>query len=291
MKVISWNILSNLATKFTFAGQRLERPEEFQERYRYVIQELFDQMKAVTPPQAIALQEVTEDFVKQLTEALRKKNLPYQFYYPKLLFRQACLIHQDYKVQTIQHDLPEIYQWSKVQILQCYQKGGGHSYVIVNLHLTGKPKSSDERRDCLRAIFKLLQDRGIFDSVPIVMVGDFNEEASALFRDLETDLSSHGLEAYRKHQKITSYHAYEFHYDEKQRKLVFDGLSKNSEQIIDHLIYTNYLILKQVNLKPKNGLAGLQVPYQHKITKKEIIHEPNYKTWPSDHAMMVYEFV
>lgn len=303
MKILSWNILSNLATKFTFAGQRLEKPEEYQKRYSLVISEIFDQLQSHPQPILISLQEVTEDFIKLLKQEIEKSHPPYQLYYPKLTFQQACLVHNSFRVKPLNHNLIDQFPRSKVQILGCSLNSASDSFgsnipskfVITNLHLSGDPHRDgiNERRECIKGIINLLKEKKVFDYCPIIMVGDFNEDANTLFNDtdLQTLFSNNDLEPYRKNTKVTSYHAYEFHFDEKQRKLICDGESTRAEQSIDQLVYSNQLMLKHVLTRPKNGLKGLQVPYTHKIVGKEFVHYQNYQIWPSDHALMIYEFL
>lgn len=290
MRVISWNILSNLASKFNLAGKRVETEKEWKDRYSYVIFQIVEQLKE--EPDIICLQEVTEDFIKQLTEslkALNKKNkLPYRLAYPKLTYQQACLIHTNYKAHLLKYDFSGLHPWSKTF---CLKLTGPRDLILINLHLNGDPdqEGNDERRSLIRVILNHLKFENF--EMPIIMVGDFNEEAETLYEDLQDNFLEHQLELYRKNDKITSYHAYEFHYDKKQKKLILDGLSDRKEQKLDQIVYSSELILKQQRVRPKNGLKGLQVPYTHKVVKKDIINESNYKTWPSDHAMMIYDFL
>lgn len=318
MKILSWNILSNLATKFNFAGHRLETPEEYTERYSFVIREIFNQLSSSNfqepAPLGICLQEVSEDFIKQLKSemALAEEagaRIPYQLYYSEFIYKQACLIHESYQVKILDASS----ELSKVQILGCSLKKEGSSgcvdgikkMVIVNLHLYGSPDEQGirERRKCLMDVVSLLESKKVFGDkgCPVVMVGDFNEEA-ILFQDDEVSecLAEHDLEPYRKNKKITSYHAYSFHFDPKIRRLLFDGLAKTQEKAIDQLVFSNQLMLKEVLTKPKNGLGGMQVPYKRISSDDEIrgltgnvgkiVHQANYKAWASDHALMIYSF-
>lgn len=262
MKILSWNILSNLATKFNFAGHRLETKEEYTERYSVVIDEIISQLMTFPSPLGIALQEVSEDFIKQLKTNMESSSIPYKLHYSEFIYKQACLIHESYQVRVL--DVTDkLSEMSKVQILGCSLKKdldgcGVKKILIVNLHLFGSPSDEGikERRKCLIDIIGLLEEKKVFLSgYPVVMVGDFNEEA-VLFEDDDVSncLDMHELEPYRKNQKITSYHGYSFHFDEKIRRLIFDGLAKTPEKAIDQLIYSNQLLLKEVLTKPKNGL-------------------------------------
>ena len=71
--------------------------------------------------------------------------------------------------------------------------------------------------------------------------------------------------------------------------IVYTGLSNHPYGSLDHLIYTSPLItIQNLKLKPTKGLNKLEVPYSHKIVKKQIINEPTYNIWISDHALMDY---
>ena len=128
--------------------------------------------------------------------------------------------------------------------------------------------------------------------LPIVIVGDFNDELEYLLTpDFKKYLKANKLLVYDKNKKFTSYHKYDYTFNVKEGKLVYQGVTENPHQTLDQVIYSNKFKLTDFELCPEKGLGKMEVPYKHKVIKGEITNPPNYDQWPSDHAMMKYQFM
>lgn len=297
MRIVSFNVLSNRSSRFVLAGRRNETVEEFEMRYALIIKELAKYMKQNVD--LICLQEVTFEFTHLLIAYMREVRFPYWFIYDHRRYQQGCLINSSkYRYQMISHQLFHINPHHKIQLLQISGRDFGmrDNFYLANVHFSGDitEEGTKGRHLIISKIVEIFEER--YGNLPMIIVGDFNDELKYLCTDkFKKYLKNKNLRIYDQNKKITSYHKYDYKFDETEKTLIFQGVTDNPYQTLDHIIYTNSgrysFKLNNFKIEPPTGLRDMQVPYKHRKIKGEIVNEPNYDVWPSDHALMVYELL
>lgn len=300
MKIISFNVLSNRSSRYILAGKRSETPGEYQTRYNLIFDKLKQEMLAKIRPDVICLQEITQEFTLMMLKFLKQnKDLGYWFVFHPKYFQQGCLIDvRRYRYQTIPHRLYLINRYHKIQLLSLFDRSSSNqaTFFLANLHLSGDltEEGSRGRRLILNEVIKEMKKHGWRSDEKIILVGDYNDELKLLVDDeFKRWLKTNHLTIYNGNNKITSYHQYNYVFDQIEKKLVFQGIEEDHPyKVLDQIIHSTSLQMFKQTIKPPEGLLGLQVPYKHQIDQDgEIINLPNYQIWPSDHAMMIYQLI
>lgn len=267
MIIGNFNIMSHKASKFAIPASSFihetsgETRDQWTRRYREVISQINN-----LPLDILCLQEVTVEFYNMLPVSF---NETYH-----VIFKQdiglLTLINKSKWPDVIEYIVPE-YKYSKIV---AYWTG---EFTLVNVHLIGDPKKSDERRHIITEMCKNLVD-------PIV-IGDFNESVDDMISDMSfaVFLDNNGFSLETVGNQATAYSLYNVN-----AKGFVTGLKNRKYYTIDNILYPiRKMTIRSRDTFPDEGLMNKQVPY--KLGVEPWTYIENYSEWPSDHTLNMYE--
>jgi endonuclease/exonuclease/phosphatase family metal-dependent hydrolase len=287
----------------------METEKEWHKRYSMIIKNLRNYMDEGI--ELICLQELTLEFVQLAKSFLKEYGTTldkprYWFVYMDNVFKQGVLVNIDKcSYRIVRNDLHKINKHHKIQTLLIHQHYPEKVFYLANVHFSGDltPEGTISRQDIIMKIVDLYENYSR-EPKPLIIVGDFNDDLKKFTKEFQSWLTSKHLIFDPSSKKyITSYHRYDYEINnieesdqkdsseskEPKSRLKFKGLTSEPYKTLDHFLHTQTAIkIDSLKVEPPKGLKDLEVPYTHKMKKKEIVNEPNFDTWPSDHTMMVY---
>jgi len=267
----NFNIMSHKTSKFAIPQNSYvhsentgEERKDWVERYKMIIKELSSLSLDI-----FCLEEVTGEFYNMLPISFNE--MYFVHYKPDgnllTLIKKTICAHPPIPIEL------EKFHHTKLAAYTILCRNGVF-LTIVNAHLIGDPKASEERKNVLKYLIQNLQN--------VIIIGDFNQSVETfLDGDFQNFLDRYNM-AFENQNVMTSYSRYDIN-----PKGFVTGIKKEQWENIDNILYSRQFLLLSKDVFPQNGLYGKSVPY---FPLGDFSYRKNFVEWPSDHTLNLYEF-